>query len=134
MQSWYTELPGGKGAIVAVDLDKIDEHGDVALEVAYRVLRAQIVANARRRAFASASESSGSFYNGKVHLDADALLAKSRAVLAACDRLRRMKRNCTDAENMVRVSAQVRSRRRHHLAVPLLICFGASESCAPQLN
>lgn len=113
---------------MAVDSDKIDEHGNVALEVAYRVLRAQIVANVRRRAFASASESSGSFSNGKVHLDADALLAKSRAVLAACDRLRRMKRNCTDAENMVRVSAQVRARNKlRRLAVPLLMCFGSSE-------
>jgi hypothetical protein len=59
-QSWYTELPGGKGAIVAVDLDNIEEHGDVALEVAYRVLRAQIVADARRKAFASLAESSSS--------------------------------------------------------------------------
>jgi hypothetical protein len=116
-QSWYTELPGGKGAIVAVDLDNIEEHGDVALEVAYRVLRAQIVADARRKAFASLAESSSSASPppGRVQLDADALLAKSRTVLAACDRLRRMKRNCTDAENMVR-------RRRSSVFVVDIVC------------
>jgi hypothetical protein len=95
-QSWYTELPGGKGAVVAVDLGT--DRGDVALEVAYRVLRASVVADARRSQLGSGPTGDGA----PAALDADALLAKTRAVLATCDRLRRMKKNCTDTETMVK--------------------------------
>jgi hypothetical protein len=100
-QGWYTPLPGGqaRGALVAFDEAEPTGAGEVALEVAYRVLRAQVVADAQRAKQEQQLGTSGGGPggHGAQRLDPDVLLAKAAACVASCDRLRRMKRNATDA-------------------------------------
>jgi len=85
--SWLTALPDN-AYVVAFEPDL--DHGAVALQVAYRVARAALVADA-----AAADDAS------TATLRADAVRARARDVLASLDRLRRMKKNATDAGAML---------------------------------
>ena len=87
---WYTALPGN---VVVVAFEPDVEHGAVALQCAYKVLRAQVLADAL-----AARDGDG---EDAAALRADAIRQRARDILASLDRLRRMKKNATDAGGML---------------------------------
>ena len=106
---WYTALPGNV-VVVAFEPDVRApgvlcanlssnarrpqvEHGAVALQCAYKVLRAQVLADAL-----AARDGDG---EDAAALRADAIRQRARDILASLDRLRRMKKNATDAGGML---------------------------------
>lgn len=89
--SWFTALPGDV-YVVAYEPDL--DHGAVALQVAYKVLRAKLLAD---EAAASAGDGGAQL----AAFRADAVARRARDILASLDRLRRMKKNATDAGAML---------------------------------
>lgn len=98
---WYTTI---RDDLIIVAFDADLDYGDVALGVAYRALRAAALA-AKAQAAASraaqADEHRASARLAQARARAVAVNAKAADVLASLDKLRRMKKNTTDAINML---------------------------------
>ena len=85
---WYTALAPGNVLVVAYEPDVA--HGAVALQCAYKVLRARVVAERL-----DATDADGAAVR------AASIASRARDILQSLDRLRRMKKNATDAGSML---------------------------------
>jgi hypothetical protein len=92
--NWFTALPGD---VYVVAYEPELEHGAVAFQVAYRVLRAQLVADAANGGGGGGDTSTAALEAFR----ADAVARRARDILASLDRLRRMKKNATEAGAML---------------------------------
>ena len=103
---WYTHL---KDDIVIVAFEPELDYGDVALHCAYRVLRANAIARYAKQFAVKQDRTEDdpeedarySVLVDSVQAYAADIARKSSDVLAAVDRLRRMKKNTTDAIKML---------------------------------
>lgn len=102
---WYTNL-GEDVVIVAFEPDL--EHGSVALDCAYKVLRAKALAQRlrARQTIADDDKHIAAKLASDARHRAEALAKRAAEILASLDRLRRMKKNTSDLINMLAVLRQ----------------------------